>query len=395
MSIYGSLNENSLVFSDSGTPICEINTSITGQLVLDNNSNGYVTLETTTADNYQLPRYEITTQTKTSLFPATSVEGTPILSNQNTTGKIFGRLLVENWSIIEPPVFLNFTCIAWSPELRLFVAAAVSSLVITSPDGITWSSINTGIGGITEDIVWSPEVGRFVTVASFDGGSQWIRYSSDGINWSGVSLSTNAFQGVTWSPELGIYCAVANSGTNRAITSIDGIVWNNRSLSSNDWRSVAWSPKLGIFCVVGYDNVVSTSPDGIIWTNTAITPVGEYNSVTWSPELEIFCAVGNSSSTDVIITSSDGTTWTASQTPFATNDWNSVTWSPELEMFCAVGTVVGSDKIITSYDGIKWVTRNEAPTTTGLYGLTWSPELGIFCAVGDDSTNDRIATSMI
>lgn len=63
----------------------------------------------------------------------------------------------------------------------------------------------------------------------------------------------NNWYGVAWSPELGLFAAVAGSGTgNRVMTSPDGINWTVRtSAADNDWRAVTWSPELGLFVAVG------------------------------------------------------------------------------------------------------------------------------------------------
>ncbi|MDO9542684.1 MAG: hypothetical protein Q7J98_10220, partial [Kiritimatiellia bacterium] len=69
-----------------------------------------------------------------------------------------------------------------------------------------------------------------------------IRTSAADSNWTSVC----------WSPELGLFCAVANTGTgNRVMTSPDGITWTSRTPAANKmWLSVCWSPERGLFCAV-------------------------------------------------------------------------------------------------------------------------------------------------
>jgi hypothetical protein len=74
----------------------------------------------------------------------------------------------------------------------------------------------------------------------------------------------NQWISVCWSAELGIFVAVANTGTgNRVMTSPDGINWTSRtSAVDNQWISVCWSAELGIFVAVantGTGNRVMTS----------------------------------------------------------------------------------------------------------------------------------------
>jgi hypothetical protein len=70
---------------------------------------------------------------------------------------------------------------------------------------------------------------------------------------------------VTWAKELGLFCAVSDTGTgNRVMTSADGITWTSRtSAANNGWFSVTWAKELGLFCAVSYTgtgNRVMTSP---------------------------------------------------------------------------------------------------------------------------------------
>jgi hypothetical protein len=81
---------------------------------------------------------------------------------------------------------------------------------------------------------------------------------------SSTSAADNNWYSVCWSPELGLFCAVAASGVgNRVMTSPDGINWTIRtSAADNGWLSVCWSPELGLFCAVAIDgagNRVMTS----------------------------------------------------------------------------------------------------------------------------------------
>ena len=108
-------------------------------------------------------------------------------------------------------------------------------------------------------------------------GSFTISTKGDGLfcainisNWTiRSSAANNSWSGIAWSPELGLFAAVAYSGTgNRVMTSPDGVNWTIRtSAADNDWRGIAWSPEMGLFAAVavtGTGDCVMTSPDLII-----------------------------------------------------------------------------------------------------------------------------------
>ena len=115
--------------------------------------------------------------------------------------------------------------------------------------------------------------------------------------------------------------------------------WTQRTLPvSTWWRSICWSPELGLFCAVATNsanssNIAATSPDGINWTQRTLPVSASWLSVCWSPELGLFCAVAANST--IAITSPNGINWTQRTLPVSAN-WQSICWSPELRLFCAI-----------------------------------------------------------
>jgi hypothetical protein len=247
-------------------------------------------------------------------------------------------------------------------------------------------------------VCWSPELGIFCAVAETGTGNR-VMTSPNGINWTiQTSAADNGWNSVCWSPELGLFCAVANAGTNRVMTSPNGINWTIRtSAADNPWMSVCWSPELGLFCAVAnwsatLNQRVMTSPNGINWTIRSTAGANNsWYSVCWSPELGIFCAVANSGTGNRVMTSPNGIDWTI-RTSAADNGWRSVCWSPELGLFCAVATSGASDGVMTSPNGIDWTTRTSA-ADNNWNSVCWSPELGLFCAVASSGTGNRVMTS--
>lgn len=245
------------------------------------------------------------------------------------------------------------------------------------------SSVSVGISGQWKSIAWSPELGIFCAIAT---GSNAIQTSPDGFTWTArTGAVSDLWFDIAWSPSLGIFCAVSITGPIQ--TSPDGITWTLRTGAATGSRNIAWSPELGIFCAVlnGSDQI-QTSPDGINWTLRTGVSSANWREIEWSPQLRLFCVVAIS--TNSIQTSPDGINWTL-RTGAASADWFSITWSKELGIFCAIAN--NSNSIQTSPDGINWTLR----TGTGSGNWTtveWSPELGIFCAAKYGSTD--IQTSL-
>jgi len=232
------------------------------------------------------------------------------------------------------------------------------------------------------------------------------------------SAANNEWRSVCWSPELGIFVAVAEIvGTgNRVMTSPDGITWTIRtSAADNDWRSVCWSPELGIFVAVGQTgagNRVMTSPDGIVWTSQ-LTGISLTNCVASGTTITCDDTTGLTAGMDIGFVSGTGSvpsntnvvsvvnltqfttnnviTTTPSLTLNADIDWRSVCWSPELGLFVAVAATGTGNRVMTSPDGITWNTRTTADNQWR--SVCWSPELGIFVAVAQSGTGNRVMTS--
>ena len=83
-----------------------------------------------------------------------------------------------------------------------------------------------------------------------------------------TSAADNSWMGVCWSPDVGLFCAIAKSGAgNRVMTSPDGVTWTIRTSAANNyWQSICWSSELALFCaaaVTGADNRVMTGYAGL------------------------------------------------------------------------------------------------------------------------------------
>jgi hypothetical protein len=186
---------------------------------------------------------------------------------------------------------------------------------------------------------------------------------------------------------------------------ITGITWNantfttRTSAADNNWRNVAWAPELGLFVAIAYsgtDNRVMTSPDGINWTTRTSAVDNTWNSITWSPELGLFVAVASSGTGNRIMTSPNGITWTSRTSP-VDNDWTSVSWSPKLGLFVAVAETGTS-----SYTSLKEpaipLTANTTVTAVGTYIASASSEINTDNQAwealnGGQTTSDRWLSS--
>jgi hypothetical protein len=195
------------------------------------------------------------------------------------------------------------------------------------------------------------------------------------------SAVTSGWTSITYGNSL--FVAVADTGTNRVMTSPDGITWTARTAAAvNSWSSVTYGN--GQFVAVassaGGTDRVMTSPDGITWTIQTAAAANSWKSVTYGNGL--FVAVGTGGGSTTAMTSPDGITWTL-RTAYSVN-WASVTYGNGL--FVTVGS---GGYVATSPDGITWTTRI-VPEANTWRSVTYGN--GQFVAVSQDGTN-RVMTS--
>jgi len=242
--------------------------------------------------------------------------------------------------------------------------------ILTSPDGVTWTSRNVGTSGaLPADITYGN--GIFVAL----GGGGTIVTSPDGIAWSSEnSIINHSFDGVTYGN--GTFVAVGsgldaygnqNGGT--LFTSPDGIAWSSENSGNMKYlNGVTYGN--GTFVVVGYSTggTILTSHDGVAWSSKNSGTTNSLNGVTYGNGT--FVAVGGGGT---ILTSPDGVTW-SSKNSGTTNGLTGATYGNGT--FVVVG---GGGTILTSPDGVTWTSKIFG-TTDDLNGVTYGN--GTFVAVG-------------
>ena len=260
-----------------------------------------------------------------------------------------------------------------------------------SPNDIIWHNYQTDVpfstvGNVNtiegNSITWSPELGIFCAAFSHQSSplaKAYMARSRDGIRWEYNEVSDNRWFSIEWSPELRLFCAVGNNNGNVG-TSRDGLNWTIQSNALDNappYRAVKWSPELRLFCVLNV-NKIYTSPNGIDWQSTSITNDKSWWSLCWSSELALFCAVGASGT---IARSKDGFVWTISQLT-DTRDIRDVIWCPALGKFYGIYRT-GTNTVIESKDGVTWTSRTISNNTNVLISIVWNNELSLLTVSGD------------
>ncbi len=228
----------------------------------------------------------------------------------------------------------------------IWVAVAYSNGVMTSPDGITWTT-RVGRAYTWQKVIYAN--GLFVAISDFtDGGAlSQVMTSPDGITWTGRTnpgAGNHRMKDIAYGNGLFVIVASGGDGETRVFTSPDAATWTGRSIDyyrAPDFYSVAYGNNL----FVGFgDGMRYTSPDGITWTkynNGSPVNYEAWTSVIYGKNMWVALASGG---TQRVMTSPDAVTWTLSNLA-DTKWWNAVAYDGV--KLVAVSNFYGTANVMT------------------------------------------------
>ena len=261
------------------------------------------------------------------------------------------------WARCHP--FPNWTGAAFGAGR--FVLVGELGSIITSSDGITWSTNNTGTAVYFNDVIFANE--QFIAVGELGA----IRVSTNGTVWDAVSShGTTTLNGVAYGN--GTYVIVGVSGA--VLTSADGRSWTKQTGVSTSLalRSVTYGNNLFI-AITGAGEIIE-SPDGVTWTSQP-SQGGNPSKVTCLNNRFLIIDSG-------MKLSADGTNWTVNNVyPVLTN----VIYANGY--YVGVGSGIGTGHggaILYSSDLTNWNTAVDDPRSYGLSAVAYGN--GTFVAAG-------------
>jgi hypothetical protein len=321
-------------------------------------------------------------------FSVSTLSGRPILSYSSTDLPMGLFINLDGLLLGAPTVGSSgsFTIIAstgYTISSQVYTYTIIGDqLVILQNNGIDTISV---IFGPNENPIPSNEnpIGPNENLIVVGGsGASTIISSPDGITWtSAISSPIGQVNGIAWN---GSYWVAVGVGATKIATSLDGITWTGRGGTVVDeidgLNGVAWNGSYWVAVGVGPNNTIITSPDGIIWTGRGL--VFSYRGLTVASNGSYWVAGGEG--TNTLVTSPDGINWTRRNSSIITRV-KSVAWNGSY--WVAVGE--GSASIETSPDGINWTTRGSG-TMNVLRKVAWN---GSFWIVLEDYPSSNIRSS--
>lgn len=297
-----------------------------------------------------------------------------------------------NWKKAPFVSQVGYSTIEYSPSLGVYVSCASDGKnrsIVYSYNGINWLDA-IGASANINQILWNPTHNQFVAV----GGAK-VMTSPDGITWTTRSTPVSyTWQTVAYSSTLNKYVVVGQNGVNiDYITSADGITWTTgtgftsgqRTTKTARAKNLIWSSVHNLFVLIGINSgsgnalYIYTSPDAVTWT-TRTQPAGSVSytsNLTYNAELGKYVLFTTSN----MITSTDAVTWTATAYTADTTAFR-YAWSPEMKLFVNIYGYV-------STNGINWKSKpvpiNSLGTVSG-NDIVWSSNDSIFVMITQDST---------
>jgi hypothetical protein len=256
---------------------------------------------------------------------------------------------------------------AWNGTMWVVVGNGTNTIAY-SYDGITWTGLGIDIFSVQGNgVAWNGRRPNTITfpmtqLVATGSGSNSLRYSSDGINWTSgnTSIFTKgngvATNGSIWvATGLGFDTLIYSTNPRSAWQGLGATIF------SIEGKSIAWNGTMWV-AVGGGTNSIAYSYDGITWIGLGLFIFTQGNSVGWNGFMWV--AVG--SGTNSIAYSNDGIEWTGLGNILFSG--NGIAWNGSL--WVAVGS--GTNTIIYSYNGITWVGLGATFFTTSGNGIAWN-----------------------
>jgi hypothetical protein len=280
---------------------------------------------------------------------------------------------------------------AYSPTLNMIVAISnggensYNGLATSGDGGNTWVAryhpSGTSNVWTFNDVCWCPGLALFVVVASAGPtSSSRVMTSPDGINWTTQTLPNTgvSLNGVACGSISGSDYIVAVGSSNAIYTSTDGVTWTSQTGpgTSKNWAAICWASGQSKFVAIatggGGSNDEMYSSNGTSWSQTTCGPGWGYSwtNIAYSADLDQMVVVGGNSAIIVYSTAGSVTSWTQLTSVASLSDpFAGICWSHDYSVWVACSP--NGSTVITSPNSSTWTSQTHPNTNT------WSVALAI------------------
>jgi hypothetical protein len=172
----------------------------------------------------------------------------------------------SSWSRYDTGYILSLTSVVFFSPSGTYIFGTSNTGYSLSFDPNNNGSVAYTIGSGTRAY---PRVATNGSMVVAVGPSGYSAYTLNGVTWTESSSSISTCNGIAYSPSQGAFVATSSS---RMWVSYDGFTWTGYTVTTRSWRGISWNASLGQFLVISTDsNVVMTSSNGTSWTESTVT----------------------------------------------------------------------------------------------------------------------------
>lgn len=153
-----------------------------------------------------------------------------LLMAVNSTGSIHQKIMVSadgiNWELRPGPNTEQLRTVVWHSPTQSFwtIAQSGTYALARSADAYAWTEYHNPVGSAWRQIRYAETLGMFAAVA-WSGNGHRTMCSLDGERWfASLVPENNEWAALAYSPQLNIWVALANNGTNRAMSGVPSIM---------------------------------------------------------------------------------------------------------------------------------------------------------------------------
>lgn len=218
------------------------------------------------------------------IYSETASAYVAVSSNGASATAVYSSVNGTTWTANTMGAGNAFSGVCYGGGYFIAIARGQSEIRWTTNVPGTWTAVAAQLGTVLnwEDIVYAPEIDRFVAIASTGTTLQKIRYSTGNpvlvAPWTAPSSvgADLAWTSIAWSPTLLMFVAVPGAASTQIIISTDGAVtWTAVSQGvSTAWESIKWIDDLEVFVATRLNtNSFMYSSNGTSWTHVTV-PTG-------------------------------------------------------------------------------------------------------------------------
>lgn len=299
------------------------------------------------------------------------------------------------WTLITPPSgttsSTTFRSIAYNTVTNQIVVCGDGGVIYSNDAGLTWTKA-TGASGTLNSVAYGN--GVYIAVGGTTSFSTLIYRSTNGTTWTSATIPaiTDAVNCVAYGDPLGVARWLAAGDNGRILQSADnGVTWTTSSAGGNTYLALTYAGgTIKRFTLTAYTSanvsVVYSSTNGTSVSLVATNPGGStalFYGARYANNAIVLVGEANSA-----VTSSNGTTWTATNMNRGNNTLRAVTYDTSDSRYVMVGNDAQSGGVsagarLQYSASMTLADIRVVYSSVAFYSVTYAQNIGTYVVGGD------------